>query len=218
MVTPKRPDEGRTSGRADIGTPSGRGSFRYHTWPELEYDGAVVLHRARNWLDPQRFDTVLHEIGHAMSQKHPGNYDINPQNAPPGPYLPPGEDHTKFTVMSYNGNPELNSDPQRLMLYDIAALQQRWGRNGARALMLDDTVGRLAAGMQADLIAVDFDTIATTPVFDPVSHLVYSCGREQVTDSWIAGRQVMTGGQLNTLEADDIKARASALAAGFETG
>jgi 5-methylthioadenosine/S-adenosylhomocysteine deaminase len=31
----------------------------------------------------------------------------------------------------------------------------------------------------------------TVPCYDPVSHLVYACGREHVTHVWIAGETVL---------------------------
>lgn len=77
--------------------------------------------------------------------------------------------------------------------------------NGARALGLDEKTGSLVAGKYADIVAVDFDTIEATPVYDPVSHLVYCCGREQVTDVWIAGKHVMKQRTLTTLDEQNIK-------------
>ena len=71
---------------------------------------------------------LLHEIGHAMTLKHPGPYDVEGQ-VPPGPYLPAGEDSNKYTVMSYTANPDNGVKSDHLMLYDIAALQARWGVN-----------------------------------------------------------------------------------------
>ena len=81
--------------------------------------------------------------------------------------------------------------------------------NGAKALGLDKKTGSLAAGKFADIVAVNFDTIETTPVYDPVSHLVYCCNREQVSDVWIAGKHVMKERILTTLDTDQIKQAAA---------
>jgi 5-methylthioadenosine/S-adenosylhomocysteine deaminase len=59
--------------------------------------------------------------------------------------------------------------------------------NGARALGLQDKVGSIEVGKQADLIAVKLDDLNSLPCFDPISHLVYVAGREQVTHTWVAG-------------------------------
>lgn len=81
--------------------------------------------------------------------------------------------------------------------------------NGAKALGLDAKTGSLACDKYADIIAVDFDTIETSPVYDPVSHLVYCCGREQVSDVWIAGKHVMKNRTITTLDVDQIKQAAT---------
>src|SRR5262249_37183035 len=62
---------------------------------------------------------------------------------------------------------------------------------GARALGLDNDIGSLAIGKEADLIAVDFSGLDAMPCYDPVSHLVYAIGREAVTDVWVAGKRVV---------------------------
>jgi hypothetical protein len=71
---------------------------------------------------------LLHEILHGLTLKHPGAYDAG-GNIPPGPYLPAAQDSNKYTVMSYNVNPDNGLKSDHLMGYDIAALQQRFGAN-----------------------------------------------------------------------------------------
>ncbi|HEX7328536.1 MAG TPA: TRZ/ATZ family hydrolase [Casimicrobiaceae bacterium] len=79
---------------------------------------------------------------------------------------------------------------------------------GARALGLDDSIGSLEIGKAADVVAVRLGDPETLPVFDPRSHLVHAAGREHVTDVWIAGRRVVDGGQLTTLDRTAVAARA----------
>lgn len=59
--------------------------------------------------------------------------------------------------------------------------------NGARALGLQAQIGSIEVGKQADLVAVRLDELNSLPCFDPVSHLVYVAGREQVTHTWVDG-------------------------------
>jgi len=59
--------------------------------------------------------------------------------------------------------------------------------HGARALGLEASIGSLAPGKCADLCAVAFDEPELAPCYDPVSHLVYSAGREHVSHVWVAG-------------------------------
>jgi serralysin len=70
---------------------------------------------------------ILHEVGHAMLMKHTGPYDTT-GHITPGPHLPAGEDNRDHTVMSYVRTDEA-ANALQLQLYDIAALQARWGVN-----------------------------------------------------------------------------------------
>ena len=80
--------------------------------------------------------------------------------------------------------------------------------NGARALGIDDKVGSIVAGKQADLIAIDLSAIETAPAFDPISHVVYAAGREQVSHVWVKGQALLEQRQLKTLDEAALKARA----------
>jgi len=77
--------------------------------------------------------------------------------------------------------------------------------NGARALGIDDIAGSLEIGKSADIVAVNFDTIETIPVYDPISHLAYCSSRDHVTDVWIAGKQRLTDGVLNSIDENKLK-------------
>ena len=59
--------------------------------------------------------------------------------------------------------------------------------NGAKALNLEEKIGSIEIGKLADLTAVKLSDINMQPCFDPVSHLVYVAGREQVTHVWVDG-------------------------------
>ena len=59
--------------------------------------------------------------------------------------------------------------------------------NGAKALGMDDKIGSIEIGKQADLTAVRMSDLTMQPCFDPISHLVYVAGREQVSHVWVSG-------------------------------
>jgi 5-methylthioadenosine/S-adenosylhomocysteine deaminase len=82
--------------------------------------------------------------------------------------------------------------------------------NGARALNLDHEIGSLLPGKAADLICVELDGLAQRPVLDPLSQLVYSASRHDVTDVWVAGEHLVAGGELGRLDVDAIAAAADA--------
>jgi 5-methylthioadenosine/S-adenosylhomocysteine deaminase len=67
---------------------------------------------------------------------------------------------------------------------------------GAHALGLQDRIGSIEPGKEADLVAFDLGPPETQPLYDVVSHLAYSAGREQVTDVWVAGHRVVEGRQI----------------------
>ncbi|MEP7330145.1 MAG: amidohydrolase family protein, partial [Betaproteobacteria bacterium] len=71
---------------------------------------------------------------------------------------------------------------------------------GARALGLDASIGTLEVGKLADIVAVDLDGVATSPVYDPVSHLVHAAGRECVTDVWVGGARIVAERVLQTVD------------------
>jgi 5-methylthioadenosine/S-adenosylhomocysteine deaminase len=62
---------------------------------------------------------------------------------------------------------------------------------GARALGLEGAIGSIVPGKLADLSAVSLGELETQPCYDPVSHLVYACGREHVTHVWVEGEPVV---------------------------
>ncbi len=66
--------------------------------------------------------------------------------------------------------------------------------NGARALGLEQEIGSLEVGKSADLAAVDLNRLNTQPVYHPISQIVYAAGREQVSQVWVAGRQLVRNG------------------------
>ena len=72
---------------------------------------------------------------------------------------------------------------------------------GARALGLERRIGSIVPGKAADLAAICLSTPETQPCFDPVSHLVYACGREHVTDVWVAGARAVRARTLTGIEA-----------------
>jgi 5-methylthioadenosine/S-adenosylhomocysteine deaminase len=99
---------------------------------------------------------------------------------------------------------------QRADVAPAAAVLRMATLGGAQALGLGDRIGSLAAGKEADVICVDLSAAATQPVYDPVSQLVYATSRDQVSDVWVAGRQLLADRQPLLADAPAILARAEA--------
>jgi 5-methylthioadenosine/S-adenosylhomocysteine deaminase len=79
--------------------------------------------------------------------------------------------------------------------------------NGAKALGLAAETGSIETGKAADLVAVDLEPPATSPVYSPISQLVYAASRDQVTDVWVGGQLLLREGQLTTLDQEAIAAQ-----------
>jgi len=84
---------------------------------------------------------------------------------------------------------------------------------GARALHMEQRIGSLATGKRADLIVVSMRSARQTPLYDPVSHLVYTTRGDDVRTTIVNGRVLMRDRQVKTLNRDTVIADANRLAA-----
>lgn len=80
--------------------------------------------------------------------------------------------------------------------------------NGAKAMGLDHTIGSLEVNKAADFIAINMQDIEMLPVFKPEAQVVYSSNRQQVSDVWVNGKQLMKNRQLLTLDEQELKQKA----------
>ena len=81
--------------------------------------------------------------------------------------------------------------------------------NGAKALGLDSEIGSLEVGKSADIVAIDLGGIENQPVYCPVSQLIYSAGRENVSNVWVAGNHLLKDKELTTLDEKTILQKAA---------
>ncbi len=79
---------------------------------------------------------------------------------------------------------------------------------GAKAMHLDSDIGSLEAGKAADLIAVNLQHLNTQPVYHPISQLVYAAECSQVSDVWIAGKQILKNQGITTIDRESCLATA----------
>jgi 5-methylthioadenosine/S-adenosylhomocysteine deaminase len=91
-------------------------------------------------------------------------------------------------------------------------------RGGAAVLGLESEVGSLEPGKWADLCCVDLSGPATQPLGDPLQQLVFGGGRDIVSDVWVAGRQLVSGGELTRLDWPEVAARSAAWAVRLNAG
>ena len=74
--------------------------------------------------------------------------------------------------------------------------------NGAKALGMEDSLGSIEPGKQADLCAIDFNCPETQPLHNVISQLIYAASTRQVTDVWVAGKRVLDCRQLTSIDLD----------------
>ena len=79
---------------------------------------------------------------------------------------------------------------------------------GARALGLANQIGSLEAGKRGDLVVVSTATARMTPIYDPVSHLVYAARGEDVRTVLVNGRVLMRDRKMLTLDEPAVLAEA----------
>lgn len=78
---------------------------------------------------------------------------------------------------------------------------------GARVLGMQDKIGSLEMGKQADLIVIDTHKPHLTPMYHPYSQLVYAATGQDVRHTIINGRIVMKDRRLKTLDLGEVLAK-----------
>jgi 5-methylthioadenosine/S-adenosylhomocysteine deaminase len=81
--------------------------------------------------------------------------------------------------------------------------------NGAKALGLEKICGSLEVGKFADVVAINLEHLETLPLYHPISHIVYASSRHQVTDVWVAGKQLLKQRHLTTFNESELKIKAA---------
>ena len=87
----------------------------------------------------------------------------------------------------------------------------------ARALGMQREIGSLEIGKRADLIVVSLGAARQTPVYDPLSHLVYVTRGDDVRTTIVNGKILMRDRRVLTLDAAAVLREARAMAATVRT-
>ncbi|UCE56355.1 MAG: amidohydrolase [Desulfobacterales bacterium] len=84
--------------------------------------------------------------------------------------------------------------------------------DAARAIGLDDVIGSLEPGKQADIVIVDTNQPHLVPMYHPESHIVYAAKGSDVRDVMVAGNILVRDGKLLTVDLDAIIDRVNEIA------
>jgi 5-methylthioadenosine/S-adenosylhomocysteine deaminase len=96
----------------------------------------------------------------------------------------------------------VNQDPSLLPASEVLKMATI---NAAKSLGLAKQIGSIELGKQADFAAVKLSDFTVSPCYDPISHLVYVCGREHVTHTWVAGNLRYNVGEFASIEPLELK-------------
>ena len=102
-----------------------------------------------------------------------------------------------------------NGDPTTLSAATVLKLGTI---DGARAVGLEDRIGSLTVGKQADIVVLDCHAPHLTPMYHPESHIVYAANGRDVRHVFVAGRQVVKDRKLLTMDIDTVMVQVKAIA------
>lgn len=77
--------------------------------------------------------------------------------------------------------------------------------DGAKSIGLDKLIGSIEPTKQADLCAIKLDELANLPIYNPISQLIYTANRSQVSHVWVAGKILLKDKELMTIDTNKLK-------------
>lgn len=114
-----------------------------------------------------------------------------------------GNNLDMFSTMSYTAllQKGLYEDATLLPAYEVIKMATI---NGAKALKMEDKIGSIEEGKQADLIIIDLETIMTEPINDVFSNIVYNVKPNNVITTIINGNIVMEDRKIDGIKEEEI--------------
>ncbi|MEJ2133369.1 MAG: amidohydrolase family protein, partial [Gammaproteobacteria bacterium] len=98
-----------------------------------------------------------------------------------------------------------NNDAAVLSAFDALRLATL---GGAEVLGLAEETGSLVQGKSADIIAIDLSELETQPVYNPISHLVYTACTHKVSHLWCRGELLLEERELLSMDLHRVLAHA----------
>ena len=175
------------------------------------------------WVSPEDM-ALLKAAGVAVSHNPESNMKLASGTAPVVDYLASGvplglgtdgaasnNDLDMFEAMRFAAllQKHARNDPRALPARQVLDMATR---EGAAALGMGDRLGTIEVGRKADVILVETRGARQTPIFDPVSHLVYVAHGDDVTTTIVDGRVLMRDRKVLTLNEAAVLGEARAAA------
>ncbi|HUE89506.1 MAG TPA: amidohydrolase [Vicinamibacterales bacterium] len=188
------------------------------------FKAPVVIAAHGVWIEPHEIQ-LLQQRGVGVSHNPESNMKLASGTAPVPGYLKAGlalglgtdgaasnNDMDMFEAMRQAAflHKLTSRDPQ--MVSARTALEMAT-IGGARVIGREQDLGSLEAGKLADVLVVRMDQPRQTPMYEPVSHLVYTTRGDDVDTTIVNGRVLMRSGTVLTLDQAQVLAAARAAAA-----
>lgn len=114
-----------------------------------------------------------------------------------------GNNLDMFNIMSYTAllQKGINEDATLLPAYDVIKMATI---NGAKALNMEERIGSIEEGKDADLIIIDLEDAMTQPMNDIFSNIVYNTKGNNVITTIVNGRIVMENREIEGIDEKEI--------------
>jgi 5-methylthioadenosine/S-adenosylhomocysteine deaminase len=176
------------------------------------------------WIEPDEIQ-LLHKRGVGVAHNPESNMKLASGTAPVPGYLKAGvalglgtdgaasnNDMDMFEAMRQAAflHKLTTKDPQTVSAQTALEMATI---GGARVVGREEDLGSLEVGKLADVLIVRMDQPRQTPMYEPVSHLVYTTRGDDVDTTIVNGRVLMRDGKVLTLDQAQVLAAARAAAA-----
>jgi 5-methylthioadenosine/S-adenosylhomocysteine deaminase len=186
----------------------------------LDFWKARVIAAHAVWIQPDEI-AVLKKYGVGVSHNPESNMKLASGTAPVPQYLAAGVATGLGTDGAASNNDldmfeamrqaaflhKLTSKDPRMLSARTALEMATLG--GARVIGQEKRLGSLETGKLADLVIVRMDRPRQTPMYDPISHLVYVTRGDDVDTTIVNGRVLMQDGKVLTLNEASVLAAAN---------
>jgi 5-methylthioadenosine/S-adenosylhomocysteine deaminase len=118
-------------------------------------------------------------------------------------------EEARFALMLSRSQSEADR-PKRLVSADEVLRSVTLG--SARSLGMDNQIGELRAGLQADFAVVSFNGPHQIPSYDPAGTLIFASSGCDVISTVVAGREVYRDGRVTTMDEERLGVRMNEIA------
>lgn len=109
-----------------------------------------------------------------------------------------------FTQMRMFANFQKTANQDR-SLFPAKEIVSLATKGGSQALGIEQLVGTIEVGKQADLTLVETQSVNMFPIYDAYSALVYSANSSNVTDVWVQGQHLVKNKQLTKADLNTLR-------------